>query len=183
MKYSIIKQQPYCCVPACIQMILKRRKLPIYTQKTIGYALGLSVPKEYMHLYPNARTKQPSSGYGTEIQNPTYSIQSFFQTHAPSLIETYYPVDTINHVRTFIIKHLSLEHDIIVCFNNAILYGVGDWGHVSLLSSIDKDGITLIDPDVSSPDIRNVSIEDLIQAMNIHGTDNRSGFWIIHNKK
>ena len=77
--YKLIKQKPYCCVPACISMILDRRKIKRGSQEEIGYELGLVVPKEKTHLFTKTRTgKKPVAGYGTQINKEKYSINNYF---------------------------------------------------------------------------------------------------------
>ena len=59
--YKPIDQKQYCCVPTCVSMILNRRKIPHGTQDEIGYDLGLTVPKEKVHLYTKVRTGKSQS--------------------------------------------------------------------------------------------------------------------------
>ena len=37
MRYEPITEKPSCCVPAVLQMVLKRRGLPCMTQDEIGW--------------------------------------------------------------------------------------------------------------------------------------------------
>ena len=74
-KYVPITEQPYCCVPACIQMILLRRGIPLKSQEEIGYNLGLIVPQRYKNLFGKVRTgKRPKDGWGTQTGKLIYSL-------------------------------------------------------------------------------------------------------------
>ncbi len=90
--YIPLTQQPFCCVSTCIQMILLRRGLPLYSQEEIGYELGLVVPKEYANLFQKVRTgKKPSAGWGTQINKPNYSLNNFFLKYKIPLKKEYFP--------------------------------------------------------------------------------------------
>lgn len=150
--YKPIIQKPYCCVPACICMILERKGIKYGSQEEIGYDLGLTVPKQKAHLFHKVRTgKKPIAGYGTQVNKKEYSITNFFGKNKIKLKETYYPIDKIQNVDKFITENLSKHNDIIVCFNNKKLYRTGDCGHVSLIQSINNEIITLIDPEKDVP--------------------------------
>ncbi|MFN6992487.1 MAG: hypothetical protein ACK4MM_07200 [Fervidobacterium sp.] len=178
--YKPIIQKPYCCVPACISMILDRRKIKYGSQEEIGWDLGLIVPKQKAHLFHKTRTgKRPVAGYGTRVGKKKYSINNFFKKNKINLKETYYPIDKIKIVNKFISENLSKNNDIIVCFNNKKLYGTGDYGHVSLIQSINDEIVTLVDPEKDAPKRRKVKLSKLIEAIKYHGIKNRGGFWVI----
>ncbi|MBI3190259.1 C39 family peptidase [archaeon] len=171
--YKPINQKRYCCVPACISMILHRRNINHGSQEEIGYDLGLVVPK--------VRTeKKPAAGYGTRIGTKKYSINSYFRKNNIDLKEKYFPAEITTDVKKFIIENLKNGNDIIVCFNNKKLYGAGDYGHISLIQSINNENIILIDPEKNMPKKRKVKLSKLVDAMKYHGKKNRGGFWIIY---
>ncbi|VVB59594.1 Uncharacterised protein [uncultured archaeon] len=176
--YKQIKQKPYCCVPACISMVLDRRGIRHGSQEEIGYELGLIVPKEDAHLFTKVRTgRKPIAGYGTQVQKKKYSINNYFQKNKIRLKETYYPVEDITDVEKFIIDNLKKGNDLLVCFDNKALYGDGDFGHVSLIQGINNDIVMLVDPeDARSKD---VGLSKLTNAMKAHGRKRSGGFWII----
>src|SRR3989344_1434983 len=129
-RYAPIKQLPFCCVPACISMVLDRRNISYGSQEEIGYQLGLAVPKEFSARFPKARFEKPASGWGTEIQKDAYSLNNFFKKNSFPLKETGFFVDEIRDPKKFLIDNLSKNKDIIVCFNYRVLYGdMGDCGH------------------------------------------------------
>ena len=77
MRYKHISQKPYCCVPACVQMILQRRKLPTPTQSDIGYELGMILPaaKRGVIKIKSHTDKKPATGWGTRINLKKYGLQ------------------------------------------------------------------------------------------------------------
>ncbi len=178
--YKPLDQKPYCCVPACISMILDRRKISHGTQDEIGYDLGLIVPKEKAHLYTKVRTgKKPIAGWGTQVEKKQYSINNFFKKNKIGLKETYFFVKDILDIKEFVISNIKNNNDIVVCFNNGRLYGKGDWGHVSLIQGIESDIISLVDPGEDVPKVRKVRLKKLVDAMEYHGREKRGGFWLI----
>ncbi len=45
-RYIPFSQQPYCCVPTSIQMVMYRHNIPLVPAEELGYHLGLTVPKD-----------------------------------------------------------------------------------------------------------------------------------------
>ncbi len=178
--YKSIGQLPYCCVPACITMIMDRRKIKHESQEKIGYSLGLIVPKEKKSLFRKVRTgKRPNAGYGTRIDIPKYSINHYLKKNKILLKEEYHTVDKTKSVESFIKNNLRENNDIMVCFNNKRLFGTGDYGHVCLITGAGNSTINVIDPSKNSPKTRKIKIYRLIDAIKHHGIKNRAGFWVI----
>lgn len=181
-RYIALTQSPYCCVPTALLMILIRRNLPLLQVADIAYELGLSVPEDMRNLYPRARVGvRPSSGFGTEIQNPKYSLNSFFERHNYPIRETYYSsapsLDT-----AWLQNLLKVNADILVCFNNTELFGgESDWGHVCIVESVSGDSVTLIDTEARQPKFRTVQFGSLCSAIGKHGEANRGGFWVVNS--
>ncbi|MCK5044877.1 hypothetical protein KAR26_04095 [Candidatus Parcubacteria bacterium] len=179
-KYIPLVQQSHCCVPACIQMILLRRNIPLISQEDIGYNLGLIVSEKYKSLFQKVRTgKKPISGWGTQVGRSIYSINNFFKKHKIDLKENYFFLCEPEEIRKFLKE--NLDKDIIVCYNYPKLYDkkVEVWGAVAIIENIKGDCITLIDPGYTLPKYRKVSLKKLSEAIKIHGEARRAGFWII----
>src|SRR3989339_711624 len=178
--YKSITQLPYHCVPACLTMVLDRRKVKHGTQDEIGYELGLVVPNEIAHEFKKIRTgKKPIAGYGTQVAKKQYSINHFFQKYKIKLREEYYPPEKIRDYAEFIADNISKSNDLIVCFNNELLFGSGDWGHVCVIQGIDRNVVMLMDPERSVPKKRRTELPNLIEAIKKHGEEKRGGFWVI----
>ena len=179
-RYVPLIQKPYCCVPACLQMVLMRKGLPLLPQEQIAYELGLIVPKLYKTDFPHAQTgKKPASGWGTQVQKPEYSLNNFFQKHQFLLEETYF--FKVKDPTNWIPAHIRND-DVLVCFNNNVLYGGENAGHVSIIESLVEDNIVLIDPEQHVPKYRTVKLNTLFNAIAYHGEKNRAGFWLITSK-
>jgi hypothetical protein len=161
-------------------MVLDRRKVKHGTQDEIGYELGLVVPKDIAGEFNKIRTgKKPIAGYGTQVSKKQYSINHFFQKYKINLRETYYPPEKITDYAKFITDNISKSNDLIVCFNNELLFGSGDWGHVCVIQSINKNIVTLVDPGRSVPKKRKAELPNLISVIKKHGKKRRGGFWVI----
>lgn len=185
--YKWIRQKPYCCVPACLSMVLDRRKIEHGSQEQIGYELGLTVPPGKEHLFNNVRvsdTPPTDAGYGTQVGNEQYSINNYFMNNNINLKETYYTLEGISNVKEFIFENIKENNDIIVCFNIKIIYEDEDYGHVCILESLDGDSITLVDSDTDKEDKQRVIVKlsQLIEAIIIHSQKNRGGFWVISER-
>lgn len=179
MKYKKITQKPYCCVGACIEMILNRNNIPNKGQISIACDLGLIVPKEYIKTYPNAKTgEKPEAGFGTQIQKEEYSINSFFQKNDINLKEEYHYITEVNDIKQFLLK--NKDNDILICCHSATLYGNKEenWGHMILFEDINNDVITILDPE-SKRDYKQIEIERLANAIAIHKKENSAGFYLI----
>lgn len=181
-RYVALTQPPWCCVPTCLLMVLQRRNLPLLQIEEIGVELGLAVPVDCRELYPSARIGvRPSSGYGTEIQNPLYSLNAFFQRREIPLREDFIlsPPDDFSQ---WLKSQLESDRDLLVCFNHKSLFGGdADWGHVCLVNSVESSSITLVDPSPNDPKFREVSAELLVGAINSHGPKNRGGIWVVES--
>lgn len=178
-KYKVIKQEPYTCVPACLQIILDKNNIEYESQKQIGNSLGLILPVEYKDEFNNVRVGvKPEAGYGTQIHKEEYSINNYFKNQNIPLKEEYYFISEIKDIEAFLNKNL-IANDIIVCFNNNILFHDGnDYGHVALIEEYKNNRVTLLEVD-GDIDFKEIELEELLEAIGKHGKDNRAGFWVI----
>lgn len=193
--YTLIKQKKRCCVPACMYMILERRGLPSFDQEAIGKHIGLVVSKEIAEEEGfkdvEIAEEMPPGGYGTRTNEEEYSLDAFFSKENLPLKSDYYTLDDIEDVPSFIGDNLKDGNDIIVCFRVRHLYHdidkeeVGDAGHITLISEIEDDKVTLAD--THFPEYRMVALEKLMEAIDYHRTDDiydtpLGGFWVISSK-
>lgn len=179
MKYKKVTQKPYCCVGACMEMILNRNNIVNNGQVDIAYQLGLTIPKEYKDEYPNAIIgKKPEAGYGTQIQKEEYSINNFFKQNNINLIEEYFYIESLEEAKNFLNK--NKDNDILICCHCATLYDspLEDWGHMLLFENIINNEITILDP-TSTRTYETVPFEKIIKAITVHGKNNGAGFYLI----
>jgi len=180
--YVAFTQQPYCCVPAVIQMIFYRRKIPLMSQEDIGWELGLIVPTKSKHMFDKVRTEPiPPSGYGTQVHIMDFSMNEFFKKYKIPLKESLCGVEDIKDMKEFIVKNITKGNDLIACFYDE----ERKYGHVSLVASYDADKgiVTLINPEHDMPKYRDIALSELTLAMKRHGKEKGGGFWLVEEVK
>lgn len=102
MKYKKIVQKKYCCVGACLEMVLNRHHIKNSGQEDIAYQLGLIVPDEVKDNYKKVWSgKKPIAGYGTQIQEEQYSINHYFNENKIPLVEKYYYITDYEEAKGF----------------------------------------------------------------------------------
>lgn len=181
-RYIPIVQQPYCCVPTCLQMIMYRNKIALVEQEDLGHALGLIVPEDAKKYFNRVRTgERPPAGYGTQIRIPAYSLDSAFKRlNIPleSRIHTIDYIKSVDMLRKFFEDTLKAKGDTIVCFKN----DSGDGGHACVFDYLDGDDVWLVDPYIERPRHRKMKIDELYQRMLDHGASKNAGCWEINTK-
>lgn len=180
-RYVPLTQQMYCCVPTCIQMVMHRHNIPLHSAELLGHHLGLIVDSDHAKYFWNVSTgDRPSSGYGTRISLPEYSLDSMFQKLNIPLKSN---LQFINNFPTLKLFCDYLERtkvnaqDVLVCYDWPTLFDptIADhWGHVCVLDKIDLNNgeLRLIDPSPNSAKWVTVKIADMYRAMQIHGEKN-----------
>jgi hypothetical protein len=180
--YTPVTELPYCCVPAVLQMILKRRGLPYPSQAEIGYQLGLIVPPELKHHFTRVRTgPEPKTGYGTRTSEKPFSITRYFRKNNLPLKLTLRQPDRIHKLGKYLTDALSCNDDVIICYNSRLLFGDGDPEHVALIQSFDNETnrIWIIDPAIGMPTHRGLNLKKLSDVLYSDPTGEQKGLWII----
>ena len=188
-RYVPFTQQPYCCAPTCIQMVMYKNKIPLVPAEEIGYHLGLIVPSSEARLFYNVRAsdrKPPSGvGYGTRIYLDEFNPnEAFKKLHIP-LSLTVLPIssfDTADSVFNFLLKAEEKNEDILFCFNHGVLVDdpARNWGHLVLFDRIIDKQFRIIDPSPTHPKWRLVKPEKMFLAMKKHGEKpTAAGLWRI----
>jgi hypothetical protein len=187
-RYIPFTQQPYCCAPTSIQIIMHKLGLPLVSQEELGYHLGLVVPPRDKMLFWNARVSErpPSeAGYGTQIQEPEYHPNEAFKKLNIPLDFVYNFIDNFNSVeemRFYLRDAEKNDLDIIVCYRYGTLHDTDSSdGHANVFDHYlpGTDEVRLIDPAASAPKWRIVPLEKLFKAAKEHGADKSGGFWEI----
>lgn len=185
-RYIPMTQQPYCCTPTSILIIMYKLGLPLVPQEELGYHLGLTVPPKDKGLFWNVRVsdKPPTAaGYGTQIQKPEYDPNKAFAKLGIPFKFTYNLIDnfdTAKEVRSYLQDVEQHNQDVIVCFRYGTLYDTDSSnGHASVFDRYlpETDEVRLIDPERTVPKWRVVPLEKLFKAMKEHGADKAGGFW------
>jgi len=184
--YIPLTQQKYCCVPTCIQMVMLRHNIPLPPAELIGHHLGLIVDADSTKYFWNVSTgARPSSGYGTRISLPEYSLNSMFEKLNIPLKSTLQLINnftTLEEFRDYLSSVVASDKDVLVCYDWPTLFDpklIDHWGHVCVLDKVDveKDEIRIIDPSPNSAKWVTVKISDMYRAMQVHGEKKSGGLW------
>ncbi len=181
MKYTKIIQKKYCCVGACLEMILNRHKIKNSGQEDIAYQLGLIVPEEEKQNYQKVRVgKKPIAGYGTQIQEKEYTINNFFDKNNINLKESYYYITDYKEAKEFLEKNNNKDILIIVHCGTLYNFQSADWGHMILFEKMENDKVTILECSAKR-DYENFKLKHLLNAIKYHGKEKGAGFYLIED--
>lgn len=153
MRYELVQQKPYCCGPACLQMILRSRGIEPASQEEIGWELGLTVPENEVHHFRKVRVGSPptAGGYGTNIDKPGFTLNEYFLRHGINVqaLELFPP--DLEYARILIKDFLGCGADIMALVDVEKFYyrpGVRA-GHFVLIEGLQISGeelVSVVDP-------------------------------------
>lgn len=183
-RYTPLTQQPYCCVPACLQMVMYKHGIPLLPQEDMAYELGLVVPEKDAHMFNKVRTgEKPSSGWGTQIQKEEFSANSFFRSHnVPLDLKRVGTRDFKDKegLRKLLQGIQVSDRDGLLCFDYGKLWSLDfSGGHVCVFDHIEGDTVHIVDPERNVPKYRQTTLDALFAAMDFHGDHNSTGVWLI----
>ena len=165
MKYRLIKQEPYCCVPRCLQTIFDRNNIKYDSQFEIAKELGFRNDEKYK---------------GTQVQRDEYSIEKYLKSHNIPLNFKY--IYNLNYNEVKKLLNTYKDDDIMVCYKRGIMFGKNlEGGHATIIEKLEKDVVTLLYPE-DKDGYRHVNLRALINAIKCHGKENKAGFWIFIHK-
>lgn len=179
-RYVPFVQQPYCCVPACIQMVLYKNGMKLLSQETIGAELGLVVPPDVSRAFYSVEVHEEApvgSGYGTRIQLPEFSLDNLIKKQNWRFKFEALLASQLNDVKEFVdkLKQIEAENiDALVCFQND--HGTG---HVCVFDRVINEEVRLIDPSQDYPKWRTMKSQELLNRVKAHGDSNYGGLWIL----
>jgi len=188
-RYIPFSQQPYCCVPTCLQIVLYKNSLPLQPQEQIGAQLGLVVPPEEEKYFWNVATSKevPIAGYGTRIQEPVYGLEQFItKNHLPFTVEFQLSkgLKSPQALRQQLVKLQADDDDVLICFRSGTVYGNDHTnGHVCVFDVVEENTVRLVDPIPNFPKWRNVEIDKLFKAIRLHEDKRMGGLWILKRQK
>lgn len=183
-RYVAFTQQPYCCVPASLQMVMHRRNIPLVEQEGIGYALGLTVPEEESHLFNKVHTgKKPLAGWGTQVYKPEFDINKALKKLGIPFqvrIHTIDYLESAEKLKKLLSDCQKADGDALLCFENSVLWKRDHKnGHVVVFDRIEGEDVWVVDPSRSLPKHHRISVNRLYQAMLEHGSKKSAGAWEI----
>lgn len=165
MKYKLIKQEPFCCVPRCLQMIFDKIKIPYDSQKEIAHELGFINDDKH---------------HGTQVEKEEYSISRYLEKHNIPLTFKYFYITSLKDAKTFL--NNNSEDDIMVCYKRGVMFNkIMEGGHATLIEKVEGNYVTLIYPE-DKLGYRIVLLEQLLEAIKLHGQENMAGFWLFKKK-
>lgn len=148
---------PFLCVPACLNMVLERRKYATSPQVDLAKRLGLVVPQQCADEYPFAELSESPSDWGTPRATVEARISDILGELAPVLHHVYRRWQEIpsSSQLEFIADQVASGNDVAVGFDASKVYeGAEPSGHVALVMEVDcrADLVRLMDPERGSVD-------------------------------
>ena len=189
-RYIPFSQQPYCCVPTSIQMVMYRHNIALLPAELLGYHLGLTVPKKAAKFFWNSHIGKrnpsqlrPMSGYGTQIFEENYEPNKVFKKLGIPLKMDLAPIINFNdfsEFKKYLLELSKKDFDILLCFHHGTLINdkTIDNGHVVVLDKIypTSNKIRFIDP-TRGPKWKIFSMIKVYKAMKAHPNQKVAGFW------
>lgn len=186
-RYVPFTQQPSCCVPTCIQMVMYRIGIPLRPAEEIGYHLGLVVPPDRSKLFCNVRTATdtPPAGYGIQMHVPDHEPNAAFaRMNIPLnfIVEPITNFSSANELLERLREHESADLDVLVAFNLGALLddsSLNGAHHVCVFDRIVGERVRLIDPSFHAPKWKIFDAERLLAAMQKHVSSDWGGIWLL----
>ena len=183
-RYVPLTQQPYCCVPTCIQIIMLRHSIPLQSAELMAHHMAIVVAPEKKKLFWNlpSMKKCPVSGYGTKLSENLTANPMFKKLKIP-LRMNFNLIDSFNgkdELMKYLSKRVKTNKDTIICYDYGTLFNTGRHsGHVCVLDRVDtsKGEVRFIDPESNVPKWRTVKVSKLYKAMKNHGGAYMAGCW------
>jgi hypothetical protein len=175
-RYVPLTQQPACCVPTSISIVMLKLGIPLISQELLGYHLGLRVNKKVKSLFWNTKTgPKPRAGYGTRLfTKEKYNANLAFKKLGIPLKATDYPIEDFKskeELISFVSSSVKQDKHLLVFLSSGILNKKRKTnGHACVVDRIypKKDTIRLIDPSARQAKWREFKIDKLIKAMKLH---------------
>ena len=173
-RYVPLTQQPWCCVPACISIIMLKRGLPLIPQELLGYYLGLTVPLCDRRKFWNARaSSMRGRAGGTKMYLSRFNPNLVFPKIGVRLRMIHYKIASFDSdgnakLFEFLDSIDKKDRDVIVAFEHRTLFPHGmRGGHVNVVDrAFVKNGtIRLIEPHPFRPKWRTIKINRLLKEI------------------
>jgi hypothetical protein len=188
-RYIPFTQQPSCCVPACISMVMYRRGIPLLPLELLGWHLGVIISPENRELFWKARSgPKPisgwgTSGWGTYLSKGRHHPNRVFPRLQIPLEMIFHPISSFTKkgsLRRFLIHAVEKDLDCIVCYDTGVMHGRREHtGHACVLDRVypRRGTLRLIDPGRFCQKWTTVPLERLYRAMKSHGDEKFGGVW------
>jgi len=195
-RYVPLQQQPYCCVPTCIQMIMLRHHIPLRPAEEIGAHMGLIVPPEDAVFFYNPAISEtrPTNGYGSAhlVNEATHPNHAFISLGIPlhmheERINNFADTESFKHR---IKEIISQDLDALICLRWADLIDKSTLiepvdmlsGHVIVIDQFTSDNTLRVMDPARGAKWREFSIDALYRATHAHTAEKGAGLWIFQKK-
>lgn len=152
-RYVPISQKKYHCVPACVQMIMRRHGLDVPSQDLLGFNLGVVIPHEEVSDFNPVRIgakSDPNVGVGTQLAKPEYDFNTVAKRLGLGLAMTVTPPTDFaspEELTEYLRGAEQHDKDVVVCYDFPTMYQNGRNGHANLFDKVLSDEeIRLIEP-------------------------------------
>ena len=176
-KYPLIVAQPFLCVAAILEIILKKEGYNQYNQQMIAESLGVNIPIDHKSSIKNINYTMDSNKWGIVLKNNT--LTNWFMKNNINLVEDFISIFTISEFKFLdIINQLLITPYHLVCgFDYGYLYNKqgNKIGHVSLIIGTECEQVILLDPGPDQPGEKMVNGYDLFSAIK----RKEDGIWIV----
>lgn len=175
--YKLIVSSEFLCIPACMEIILRSHSFDI-SQNEIAEFFGVHVSLEYTGPIKNIIHTSDSNKLGIVLKND--SINTFFNKFNLPFKEEYISIKLLQDwmFENLITEKIALGNHLVCGFSFGELYNdksKTEIGHVSILESVDREKLTIIDPGPLNAGRKQVDIYDIYRAIHMKN----DGLWII----
>lgn len=191
-RYMPIRQMPFCCGPACLQMVMLRKGIKLLPQELLGYHMGLTVPPESAKHFYNVRvseTPPTKSGFGTQIQTEEFSLPKALKNLNIPLSFEFLGADdftSLTQFKTRVEELLAQDEDILICLHIGTLSNdpAKDYGHIMVLDYLENDTLHFMESDlIASGHWRSFPLEQVYAAVKHHTTASMGGIWWLKDER
>jgi hypothetical protein len=177
--YLPVVAEPYLCVCALLEMIIKRKSNKLVTQHEIAEYIGVNVPHDYSGDIKNVRYVKDENLYGIVLNDD--GLKPIFDRFALNLTEDFSSINKFQDWEFFenIEKNLSLSNDIIVGFSYGILFSdttKQQIGHACLIEKVENEEVVIYDPGPENYGFK------IINGLNLYSAikKKKDGLWVIY---
>lgn len=178
INYKHLVEKPNLCGPACIQMILLRRGVWM-DQEEIAKEVDTKVSKKDLDKYKiKLKTTADKNKLGVSLKDfKNKEIKQFFKKN--NLEANVFSISEIKNIKEFIEDNLKKGNDVIANFWMKHFDKKKNWGHFSLISYLNGNTVTIIDPEPTNKSEWKTQITELTKAMSKQFDGRERGFIVI----